>query len=207
MPKTQPAGKKTSPLLFVGVGCIVLIVLISLGSFIVGKLFAKKIAVGVLQTAIEKQTGVKTNLQDVENGKMTFTDSKTGAKVDIGTGKVPDNFPKDFPLYTGAKVVSAMSGNQSGSSNGFWLTMSTTDSVDKVAAFYKSKFASGGWVVGTTYTAGGTFSQTVEKGQWSGSVAISEDTSSKETQIVVILDQQETTPPPDTSAGGGGTGY
>ena len=34
---------------------------------------------------------------------MTFTDSKTGAKVNVGGGSVPDAFPKDFPLYPGAK--------------------------------------------------------------------------------------------------------
>lgn len=199
--------------MFVGIGCLILIVVGGLLSVIVGKFFAKKISVGLLQTAIEQKTGVKTNLQDAEKGKMTFTDTKTGTKVDIGSGKLPDNFPKDFPLYPGAKVVSAMSGNESGKSNEFWLTMSTGDSVDKVAAFYKTKLASGKWTISTTYTAGGTITQGVEKGQWSGSLSISEDTSTKETQIVIILNQQdetpteEPTPPPDTSAGGGGMGY
>ncbi len=185
MPETKPEGKKTSPLVFVGVGCLVLIVLISIGSAVVGKFFAKKIVQGV----IENKTGI--DVSDVEQGKVTFTDTKTGAKVDIGSGKVPDTFPKDFPLYPGAKVVSAMSGNESGSNSGFWLTMTTTDSLDKVEAFYKTQFATGGWTVSSTFTTEGTTSETVEKGQWSGSLAISEDSSTKETQIVIILGQQE----------------
>jgi hypothetical protein len=174
MVETKTPQKKKSPLLFVGVACLVLIVLMSIGSAVVGKFFAKKIVQGV-----------------VEKGKVTFTDAKTGAKVDIGSGKVPDTFPKDFPLYPGAKVVSAMSGNESGKNNGFWLTMTTTDSLAKVEAFYKTQFTAGGWTVSSTFTTGGTTSETVEKGQWSGSLAISEDSSSKETQIVIILGQKE----------------
>lgn len=182
--------KKTNPLIFVGIGCVVLIVVGGIVSAVVGRFFAKKVGTGLLQTAIEKQTGIKTNLQDVEKGKMTFTDSKTGTKVEVGTGKIPDNFPKDFPLYPGATVVSSLAGKETGT-NGFWLTMSTRDSVDKVGAYYTSQFAAGKWTVGATYTASGTITQTVEKDLWDGSLAISQDESSKETQIVIILNQKE----------------
>lgn len=188
MAEIQSTGKKTSPLVFVGIGCLILIVLIGAGTTVFFKFFAKK----AIQGVIENKTGIKTNISDLEKGKVTFTDTKTGAKVDIGSGKVPDTFPKDFPLYPGAKVASAMSGAESGKSNGFWLTMTTTDSPDKVDAFYKAQFASSGWTISTTYTAGGTTSETVEKGQWSGSLAISADSGTKETQIVIILGENST---------------
>lgn len=190
MPEATTAKKKTSPLLFIGIGCLVLLFLIGAGSTIFFKFFAKKAIEGVIQN----KTGV--DVSNVENGKMTFTDSKTGAKVDIGSGKVPDNFPKDFPLYPGAKVTSALSGAQSGKNNGFWLTLTTLDSVDKVSAFYKAQFATNGWTVESTYTAGGTLTETVTKTGWSGSLAVSSDSSSKETQIVIILGQDEATPTP-----------
>jgi hypothetical protein len=182
--------KKTSPLLFVGIGCLALLFLIGAGTTVILKFFAKS----AIQGVIENKTGIKTNLQDAANGKITFTDTKTGAKVDIGSGKVPDTFPKDFPLYPGAKVTSAMSGAQSGQNNGFWMTMTTADSLDKVDAFYKAQFATSGWTISTTYTTGGTTSDTVEKGQWTGTLALSADSSTKETQIVIILGQQEVTP-------------
>ncbi len=190
MPEIQPAVKKTNPIVFVGIGCLVLIILIGLGLTVFFKFFAKN----AIQGVIENKTGITTNISDLEKGKVTFTDPKTGAKVDIGSGKVPDLFPKDFPLYPGAKVASAMSGAEAGQNNGFWMTMTTADSPDKVVTYYKEQFASGGWTISTTYTAGGTTSETVEKGQWNGSLAISEDSSSKETQIVIILGQQEVTP-------------
>src|SRR3989344_3507920 len=101
MPETS-GKKKVNPLVFVGIGCLVLLVLLGVGSTIVTKFFAKQIGTGLVEKAIESKTGVKTNIEDLEKGKMTFTDEKTGAKVDIGTNEVPDTFPKDFPLYPGA---------------------------------------------------------------------------------------------------------
>ena|SRR5689334_10544325 len=186
MPEAKTAKKQTNPLVYIGIGCFVLLVIMGIVGTMVAKFFAK----GIISGVIESKTGVKTNLKDIENGKMTFTDSKTGAKVDIGTGKVPDNFPKDFPLYPGAKVTSALSGAQAGKDNGFWLTMASGDSVDKVGAFYKTEFARNGWTINTTYTAGNTVTQTVAKTGWSGSLAITQDANSKETQIVIILGQE-----------------
>jgi len=192
MAETKVTKKQTNPLVFIGIGCLVLLFLIGAGMSIFFKFFAKKAVEGV----IENRTGVKTNLSNVENGQMTFTDTKTGAKVDVGTGKVPDNFPKDFPLYPGAKATSALSGAASGKNNGFWLTMSTPDSVDNVTAFYKSQLVTNSWTIQSTYTAAGTTTETMTKTGWSGSLAISSDTSTKETQIVIILGQDSVTPTP-----------
>lgn len=182
--------KQTSPVLYIAIGCVALLFLIGVGMSIFFKFFAKKAIEGV----IENKTGI--NVSDVEKGKMTFTDPKTGAKVDIGSGKVPDNFPKEFPLYPGAKVTSALSGAESGKSNGFWLTMATPDSADKVTAFYKTQLATSGWTIEATYTAAGSTTETMSKSGWSGSLAISSDSGSKETQIVIILGQDSATPIP-----------
>ena len=198
--------KQTNPLVYIGIGCVVLLFLGGVGSTIFFRFFAKKAIEGV----IENRTGVKTNLTDVENGKMTFTDTKTGSTVNVGGGTVPDTFPKDFPLYPGAKVTSSLSGAQAGKNNGFWTTMSTPDSVDKVTAFYKAQLASKGWTIEATYTASGTTTETMTKTGWSGSLAISSDTSTKETQIVIILGQDDATPTPiatDTPAASNNSGY
>lgn len=177
--------KKTSPLVFIGVGCFILLFLIGVGMTIFFKFFAKK----AIETVIENKTGV--DISDVEKGKMTFTDEKTGAKVDIGSNKVPDTFPKDFPIYPGAKVTSSLSGAEAGKNSGFWLTMTSPDSVEKITAFYKTEFAKNGWKTDSTFTADNTVTETVSKSGWSGSLAISRDQDSKETQIVIILGQDE----------------
>lgn len=177
--------KQTSPLVFIGIGCLVLLFIVGAGMSVFFKFFAKK----AMTSVIENKTGI--NVSDVEEGKMTFTDSKTGATVDIGSNKVPDTFPKDFPLYPGAKVTSSLSGAEAGKSNGFWLTMTTADSVDKVNAFYKSMLATSGWTIASTFTANDTTTQTMSKGSYNGTLAVSKDTNTKETQIVIILGQDE----------------
>ena len=195
MADSKSEKKGTNPLVFVGVGCLILIVLAGVASSIFMKFFAKKVGLGMLQGAIESKTGVKTNLSDIEKGKLSFTDSKTGSTVDIGSGKIPDTFPKDFPIYTGAKVTSVMSGSEKGKNNGFWVTLSTSDSLDKVSAFYTSKLASSGWETTANYSAGDTSTQSVTKGKYNGTVAISRASDAKETEIMIVLGQDSTTTP------------
>lgn len=183
--------KKTNPLVFVGIGCLVLLVLLGLGSAIVMKFFANKIGSGLVEKAIESKTGVKTNIEDLESGKVTFTDSKTGSEVRIGTNEVPDSFPKDFPLYKNAKVTSSLAGSQAGNSNGFWLTLSTPDTKDAVLAFYKTELAKNGWSIDSTFTANDMTTQSVKKGTMKGTVAVGKSSSDEETQIAIILGEEK----------------
>ena len=183
--------KSTNPLVFVGIGCLVLLVLVGIGGTVVMKFFANKIGSGLVEKAIESKTGVKTNIEDLEKGKMTFTDPKTGAKVDIGSNTVPDTFPKDFPLYPGAKVASSLSGAQAGKSNGFWLTMTTNDSSDKVVSFYKTELTKNGWTVDSTFTANDMNTQGISKCTWKGSLSMGVSSPDSETQIVIILGEDE----------------
>jgi hypothetical protein len=194
--EVKSSKKKTNPLVFVGIGCLALLVLLGIGSTIFVRFFAKKVGVGLLQNAIEQKTGVKTNLQDVANGKMTFTDEKTGTKVDVGTGTIPDTFPKDFPIYPGSKVTAVLSGAQQGKSNGFWVTLTTSDSLDKVSTYYTTNLKANGWSQTASYTAGTTTTQTVSKGKLSGTVGITQNDSSKETEIVIMIGEDQTTETP-----------
>ncbi len=195
MAETKNEKKQTNPLVYIGIGCFILLVILGVVGTMVAKFFAK----GIISGVIESKTGVKTNLKDIENGKMTFTDSKTGAKVDIGTGKVPDTFPKDFPVYPGAKVTSSLSGAASGKNNGFWLTLSTGDALDKVTEYYKKQLVANGWTIGATYTAGDTMTETATKGTWNGSLSLTRGGDTKETQIVIILGEESPTPTASSS--------
>jgi hypothetical protein len=189
--ETGAVKKGTNPLVFVGVGCLVLLVLLGVGSALAFKFFAKSIGTGMVEKAIEAKTGVKTDISNLEDGKMTFTDSKTGAQVNIGTGEIPATFPKDFPVYPGAKVTSSLSGAEAGKNNGYWLTFETADTADKVSAFYKTEFAKNGWTVESTFTADGTMTQAVKKADWRGSLSLAKNTEDVKTQIVVILGQEQ----------------
>lgn len=219
MDTQQPteSKKKSSlpPIVMVGIGCLVILVILGIGLSLAARFLMKRVGVGLIQSAIESKTGVKTNLQDIQNGKMTFTDNKTGQTVDIGTGKLPDNFPSDFPQYPGAKVTGTLSGGKAGgANNGFWVTFSTPDSFEKVSSFYTTALKTNGWTTTSSFNAGSVTTLAIEKGNMDGSIAISTDTQKKETTMVVTLGEkaksEDTSTPeetPNTEAPNTGVGY
>lgn len=93
-----------------------------------------------------------------ESGKsgqstVTFT-GKDGAKMTIaaeGT-KLPDDYPKDVPVASGAKIVMATSVNNA-DNNGSSLVLESPDSCDKTVAFYKKALADNGWKSEATVAA------------------------------------------------------
>ncbi|MBI5614220.1 hypothetical protein HY947_04815 [Candidatus Gottesmanbacteria bacterium] len=195
VPETVPVKKSSSaakPLLFIGIGCFVLLALLGIGISFLIKQFAAKAGTSLLSGVLEKQTGVKTDLSGIEKGNLTFIDSKTGQQVNVGSTKLPDTFPKDFPVYKGAQVTGSLSGGQAGKGNGFWVTFQTKDSLDKVLTFYKDALKSSGWVSTGEFNVAGASTVSVTKANQEGTVVISSDKG--ETSIVVALgDKGQTT--------------
>jgi hypothetical protein len=91
-----------------------------------------------VESAIEKNSGGEV---DIEAGKGVSFKSKDGKGGDFvfnsQNGKVPETWPKDIPPYPGASVTASMGSAASG-----MLMLETTDSAEKVLAFYKSKMGS-----------------------------------------------------------------
>jgi hypothetical protein len=58
-----------------------------------------------------------------------------------GKVKVPEDFPKDIPIYPSATPVIHTSAGQSGRT----LELKTSDAIAKVKAFYKEKLKAEGW--------------------------------------------------------------
>ncbi len=86
-------------------------------------------------------------------GNNVTVKTADGSVVVSGDGvKLPEDFPKDVPVYPGAKIASAVSSAQSGTS-GHMVTLETSDSPDKIATFYKAKFS--GWQVKMEMSSGG----------------------------------------------------
>jgi len=66
-----------------------------------------------------------------------------GEEVHFAGGKpvaLPAEFPADVAIYPGATVVMTVTGEKEMS-----ITLNTTDSVEKVEAFYKKKLKEDGW--------------------------------------------------------------
>lgn len=187
-PKSSTALK---PILIVGIGCFVLLFLIGTALALAGGFFAKKAGMSFFQSFIERNTGVKTDLGEIEKGKLSFTDEKTGATVDVGSDKLPDNFPKDFPLYPGAKVAGSLSGSEEGKQSGFWVTLTTADSADQASSWYKTNLPANGWEIKSTLEMGQNTTWGIAKGSWEGTVSVSSSDDGKETTITVALSQSQ----------------
>jgi hypothetical protein len=85
-------------------------------------------------------------------GAMTFT-GKNGDTVAINMngGKVPDDYPKDVPLYEGTKVIMSNSASEKHARH---LVLESKDPADKIAEFYKKGLDSNGWKVEGTMNMG-----------------------------------------------------
>lgn len=186
MSTAKQPEKKTNPLVVVSIGCLVLLILAGVGTVVVMKFLANKIGSGLVENVIENQTGIKADLENGAGGVMTFTDEKTGATVNVGGGSIPTDFPKDFPIYPGAKVTSSLSGGQQENGNGFWVTLATEDTTTDVVTYYKTALNTNGWSVQASYTADDTTTQTVKKGILSGNISIMRADEGT-TQIVIVL--------------------
>ena len=89
-----------------------------------------------------------------ESGKagsaVTFT-GKNGETMTINSegSKLPDDYPKDVPVASGAKIVMATSVNNA-DNKGSSLVLESADSFDKTVAFYKKGLADHGWKIDAT---------------------------------------------------------
>lgn len=92
--------------------------------------------------------------------KKTF-DLGDGGKVTVSED-LPDDFPKDFPIYKGADFKGSVQGEQDGV-KGFTASWETKDSLDKVKEFFDEEFSSGGWKETGTFSSGEMLTFTAEK--------------------------------------------
>jgi hypothetical protein len=87
-----------------------------------------------------------------KTGQSTLTlTGKNGESMTISSegGKLPDDYPKDVPVASGAKIVMASSMN-SADHRGSSLVLESADSCDKTVAFYKKGLADNGWKTDAT---------------------------------------------------------
>jgi len=178
----QPVKKSKLPFPVVfGIGCLVIVVL-SLVAFgiafaVAGKLVFSPFGENFLKNTIEKTTGIK-----VENGK---NGEKT---VELGEGKIPVNFPKDFPLYPGALPEGTAIGSEQTTGKGFWLLLGSSDSLTKVTSYYDEQLEAKGWTIEETNILGDGSTYKVKKEKLAGNIIISWNQKDSKTTILITLE-------------------
>lgn len=121
-----------------------------------------KIGQKVTEGAVGALTGGKVDL-DADSNNWQFKDNKTGNSVAVGEDlKLPDDFPKEVPIYAGAKVKS-VSLNRSGD-KGATVTLGTDDQPEKVATWYSESLKKDGWSEDSSTTMGKSEARNYKKG-------------------------------------------
>lgn len=145
---------------------------------------------GCGQTAVETGTEAQINAGLKGNGSVDINDNtynyktNTGDTFSVGENvKIPDDFPKDVPVYPEAKVVTAMI---TGADGGASLTMTTPDVVEKVGAWYADQLKD--WTKAATYSYAGGETRQYTKDK--ATISLSMTAESGLTTITIIKSQQ-----------------
>jgi hypothetical protein len=106
-----------------------------------GGRIGRKVVEKAIERRVEKETGKKVDIDlKGKEGQIKITGKEgsfeAGEKV-----AVPDDFPKDVPIYPGAQARMAMKNKD----QGVTMMLGSKDSLDQVASFYKKELADKGW--------------------------------------------------------------
>ena len=134
-----PAGQ-SKMVKYVIIAVVVLVVLGYGVRYVMGMM-----AVGVMNADL-KANGIEvTGNPAAGNATYNYKDEK-GNTATIGVGtKLPDDFPKNTPVYDGTIMA-----NTSSVENGkkmFMVSIQTKDGFDKVTQLYKDRLSMGGWKI------------------------------------------------------------
>ena len=109
---------------------------------------------GRSETVVDEQ-GNRTTITDKAGGVEVTFEGKKGEKVRIAGGEggvaLPDDFPKDVPVYPGSSAT--VTNTTPEVTN---VVLMTADAAAKVSAFYQEKLPAAGWTTETTNLPSGS---------------------------------------------------
>jgi len=148
---------------------LVVLAIVLVGAYLLGRVITRKAGGFLAGRVLSGVTGGNVKV-DNSGGKVSFEND--GGKVSFEEGgKLPEGFPKDFPVYPGAKVVSSFTANTDGK-DGMSVVWETGDAVNKVSSFYKTNLVSNGWKISATFEQGDSMTTSFEKEGWGGFMGI-----------------------------------
>lgn len=100
---------------------------------------------------------------------------------------VPDDFPKDLPIYKDATVAAV----QDLANNAHNVVFSTAAPVADVYRFYQDKMLHGGWKVTQQFERPNHSFATFEKGNMKANLTITEDVTNPGKQVIAIMYEEQ----------------
>lgn len=136
-----------------------------------------------------KKIDVKT-----EDGSLTMTGDDQKGEIDIkteegetihvsyGKHKLPDDFPKDVPIYSPSEVAVSQVIDEEKS---IMVTLSTKDEPSAIARFYKEKLPKNGWSIKSEMSMGDMVIVQGEKGEKVLNVTVNKN--EEKTMIALVI--------------------
>jgi len=130
----------------------------------------EKVAEKIAEKVIAAQTGEKADI-DVDEESMRIKTKDGEMSITSGkSAKVPDNFPKDIPMYKGSVLDMAME-----VPTGYSLSFTTKDDMSKVSEWYLSEMIDQGWAKEAFMDMGKQTMMVFKKGERGVNLVISPD--------------------------------
>ena len=134
-------------------------------------LFLAGCARNITDKRVERPTGGKVKV-DEKKGSVQFKDKQGKGSAEFGDNvKMPEAFPKDIPIYSSAKIKSAIS-SKSGKSTVVMVTFETRDGIAKVGDYYKGALTANGYGITATQAAGNLITLSAEKKQTKVTISV-----------------------------------
>ena len=86
--------------------------------------------------------------------RVKGAESRT-ASYQAGTEGLPTDYPKDVPVYPGAKVTSSLAGSDK-NKEGSMVTFESSAALTDLAAYYRNQLEANGWMIRSSMAVGQT---------------------------------------------------
>lgn len=177
--KEEKPGKKQNKLVMV----LVVVAIILAGLYFLGRTLSRKIGEGIAGRLLSGISGKNVKV-DNQGDKVTLTGEGGEVSFEAG-GDLPESFPKDFPVYPGARLVNSFSA-EGEEGDGVSVVWESGDSFDKVSDFYRKKLQEDGWKVESTFEQKDSFTSSFKKGEVGGFIGVTIGDEGKVTVSVTI---------------------
>ena len=102
-----------------------------------------------IEKQLEKESGGESKV-DIDKGRVEIETEEGTTRIEAGEGaRLPDSFPKDIPVYSGAKLISAITQDEGGT-----VAFTVSAAFRDVSDYYRSELQKAGYKVEATMDLG-----------------------------------------------------
>jgi len=163
----EKKNKKSLSVSLIVIGVIVLVAV--LGYLFLYKGIKSRISNYFVSKSLSKQLGGDVKIEG-DGEKVSYKGEDFEFSYDAG-GELPEDFPKDFPIYDNSKLVSKWSSTNE-ENEGISVILETGDDLSKVSDYYKTKLEKEGWTITSTFSQEDSSVFSFEKGDTEGILGI-----------------------------------